>query len=61
MCNKMSFVSKADAMNDVKITRNGTRNLTRRSNNKKMRAYLCPECEAWHLTSNKRLKHHAFK
>lgn len=55
MCNKVSYVSKTDALKDaIYIRVNNRRYKNKRATpdkSSKLRAYLCPMCESWHLTS----------
>ena len=48
-CNKIPFDSKADAMEYVRIVKSSYKN--RKQPVKKLRAYECPYCGQYHLTS----------
>jgi hypothetical protein len=53
MCNKMSFESAKQArrhLNTIRTARNSGS-----CDHKKLRAYLCPDCGKYHLTSSKKL------
>jgi len=51
MCNKQSFETKAHAVKDCKI-RCSTAGDYKKI--RKLRPYLCPRCDKWHLTSIKK-------
>lgn len=58
MCNKISYETKTDALADSKLILNGARYFKGKEKKpaKKLKAYLCPECDKWHLTTNRKNK-----
>ena len=57
MCEKIEFETRVDAKNYIKEVSKG------RVKNKpnKMKAYDCADCGKWHITQQKKLKHHKMK
>lgn len=54
MCNKVSYVSKTEALKDavfIKVNNRRYRSKKTVDKSSKLRAYLCPICDNWHLTS----------
>ena len=56
-CTKVSFSNKAEALEEIKHQHNQGIRFSKRKNssksNKKYRAYECPRCGKWHLTTKK--------
>jgi hypothetical protein len=54
-CNKISYSTKADALADARLMRARNRHFSKQSDShktgKKHRAYECPLCDKWHLTT----------
>ena len=57
MCEKIEFETRVDAKNYIKEVSTGR--LNRKPN--KMKAYDCEQCDFWHITQQKKLKHHKLK
>ena len=57
-CNKTSYSSKRAATEDARIIKSRQRHFSgqakSKKSNMKLRAYLCPKCGKWHLTSMKK-------
>ena len=53
MCNKVSYDSKIEASTEAKAITKSNR-WWGNNDGPKLRAYLCPTCENWHLTSMKK-------
>lgn len=56
ICNKIPYPSKKEALKDAKRIKADTRHFRNKSlkkDNKKFRAYCCPRCQLWHLTSRR--------
>lgn len=62
MCNKISYETKAQAQEQAKLIRHEIKHFRWSKKNKKtnkkgnMKAYLCPNCDKWHLTSISKTK-----
>jgi hypothetical protein len=54
-CNKIAYSTKADALADARLMRARNRHFSKQSDShktgKKHRAYECPLCGLWHLTT----------
>ena len=61
MCNKIAYESKSDANKEcahiIKSCRNRNTKGAPKKDIKKLKSYLCPYCDKWHLTTSKRRKY----
>ena len=58
MCNKMAFPTKKEAVTHIKVTKHSRH---RFDISGKLKPYLCRECEQYHLTSKKKMKHGGYQ
>lgn len=59
MCQKVPYQSRKEALEDarqIRINRNhfSKRVATRPKSGRKLKPYLCPVCDVWHLTTRKK-------
>lgn len=60
MCQKVGYPTAAEARRDARIIQARKQHRNRRwappAANRKLRTYLCPRCDLYHLTSQRRRK-----